>query len=144
MEYFIQEAEQVIEAFEETWPVPQRQIIRRDVSLKCLYETTGDHAFQELWEERLGQSQDSLSAFGRPVLGGGLRFVMPPQPSDPAQVEVKIESYLIDTRKMYVETQFVWSKPMPPGASFDPRDRLTEVDAYITDQVHSFIQGGGG
>lgn len=99
LEYFIQEAEQVVEAFEATWPIPNRQVIKRDVTLRDLYETTSEHAFQELWEEQLGQTSDSLAVLDRQVLGGGLRFVMPPQPGKPAQVEVKIESYLKDTGK---------------------------------------------
>lgn len=139
LEYFIQETELVVEAFESTWPAPNRQIIKQDVALRDLYETTRDHAFQELWEERLGQSSDSLAAFGRLVLGGGLRFVMPPQQDNPAQVEVKIESYLRDTGKLFVETQFAWHEPMPPGAPLDPRERLLEVNNYVENQVLAFM-----
>lgn len=143
LEYFIQEAEYIAEAFSTTWPAPQRQIIKRDVTLRDLYETTSERAFQELWEKRLGQAPDSLAAFGRPVLGGGLRFVMPPQPGDqePVQIEVKIESFLRDTSKIYVETQFVWPQPTPPGMLFDPRERLLQVNDYIQNQVLSFIMG---
>jgi len=141
VEYFIQEAEQVVEAFEATWPAPHRQVIKRDVTLRDLYETTSDHAFQELWEARLGQLPNSLAVLGRPVLGGGLRFVMPAQPDGPAQIEVKIESYLSDTSKIFVETQFTWLQPTPPGVSFDPRERLLEVDDYARNQVLSFIVG---
>ena len=139
LEYFIQEAEQVVVAFEATWPAPNRQIIKQDVALRDLYETTRDHAFQELWEERLGQEPDSLAVLDRLVLGGGLRFVMPPQPGKPAQVEVKIESYLKDTGKLFVETQFTWHAPMPPGAPFDPRERLLEVNNYVENQVLAFM-----
>jgi len=142
LRYFIQETEQVVEAFEATWPASHRQIIKRDVTLRDLYETTSGHAFQELWETRLGQPTDSLAAFGGPVLGGGLRFVIPVQPSRPAQIEVKIESYLADTSKVFVETQFTWPQPTPPGVSFDPRDRLLEVEDYIKNQVLAFILGG--
>jgi hypothetical protein len=141
LEYFIQEAEQVVEAFDATWPAPHRQIIKRDVTLRDLYETTGDHAFQELWETRLGQPSDSLQVFGGPVLGGGLRFVIPAQSGRLAQIEVKIESYLADTSKILVETQFTWPQPTPPGVSFDPRERLLEVENYVTKQVLSFILG---
>lgn len=139
LEYFIQEAEQVVEGFEATWPAPNRQIIKQDVALRDLYETTRDHAFQELWEERLGQEPDSLAVLDRLVLGGGLRFVMPPQPGKPAQVEVKIESYLKDTGKLFVETQFAWHEPMPPGAPLDPRERLLEVNNYVENQVLAFM-----
>jgi len=140
LEYFIQETEYVIEAFENAWPA-QRQIIKQDVTFRDLYETTSEHAFQELWEVRLGQPPDSLKAFGRPVLGGGLRFVMPPKPGCPTQVEVKIESYLVDTSKIFIETQFAWPEPMPPGTPFSPRERLLEANEYIEQHVIPFILG---
>ena len=141
LEYFIKETEAVVGAFDATWPVQQKQIISCDATLRDLYETTSEHAFKELWETRLGQSPNSLAAFGRPVWGGGLRFVMPPQPNDPkpVQIEVKIESFLRDTKKIFVETQFTWPQSMPPGEPFDPGARLRQVDKYIEDQVLAFI-----
>jgi hypothetical protein len=141
LEYFIQEAEQIIEAFEMTWPVPQRQIIKKDVALRNLYETSSDHAFRELWEGRLGQSSDLLGIFGRPVLGGGLRFVMPSQPDTPPQVEIKIESFLKDTSKIFIEVQFFWLEPATAGQSLDPRAILLEADEFIKARVHSFMEG---
>lgn len=140
LESFIQETEFIVEAFESVWTSQQRQIIKRDVTIRDLYETD-QHAFQELWETRLGQSEDSLAVFGRKVLGGGLRFVMPPEPGKPAQIEVKIESYLKDTSKVFVETQFTWSAPTPPDVSFEPRARLCEVDDYAKKEVIDFIRG---
>jgi hypothetical protein len=141
IEYFVQEVEQIVEAFEATWPIPHRQIIKRDITLRDLYEATSEHAFQELWEVRLGQSPDVLAVLGASVRGGGLRFVIPPQPDRPAQIEVKIESYLRDPSKIFAETQFTWPQPTPPGESFDPRKRLTEVEDYAKNQVLSFIMG---
>jgi len=141
LETFVQEVEFVAAAFEVSWPAPQRQIIKRDVTLRDLYETTSKHAFQELWEVDLGQTSESLEALGGPVQGGGLRFVMPPHPGRRAQVEVKIESYLADSSKIFIETQFAWPEPTSPGVSFDPRERLEEVDRYSTKEVQTFLLG---
>ncbi len=143
-ESFAKEAEAIVTAFESTWPEPNRQLIRCDVTLRDLYETSAEHAFQELWETRLRQPPDSLAAFGRPVLGGGLRFVMPPLSGEPqpVQIEVKIESFLRDTKKIFVETQFVWLVPSAPGTQFDPVSRLRRVDDYVEHQVLAFILGG--
>ena len=74
-------------------------------------------------------------------MGGGLRFVRPRQPDRPAQIEVKIESYLRDTRKVFIETQFSWLEPTPSGVSFDPRKQLTKVDHYARNKVLSFAMG---
>lgn len=141
LELFIGETEAVVKAFESVWTSQQRQIIRRDVTIRSLYETN-QHAFQEIWETRLGQSQESLRVFGRRVLGGGLRFVMPPEDGKPAQIEVKIESYLKDTSKVFVETQFTWPTPTAPDVSFEPRERLREVNDYAQKEVVNFITGG--
>lgn len=140
-ESFIQETEFIVEAFEDTWQLSQRQIIAQDVTVRDLYETEAQHAFQEIWETRLKQPGDSLAALGGPVLGGGLRFVIPPQPNAPAQIEVKIESFLRDARKIFIETQFVWQQPMAPRMPFTPRDKLLEVNNYATTQVLRFISG---
>lgn len=140
---YVEEVEAVCKAFDTTWPEPNRQLISSDVTLRVLFETERAHAFQELWEERLRQPPNSLAAFGRPVLGGGLRFVMPPVPNEtlPVQIEVKIESFLRDTKKIFVETQFTWPSPKPHGTTFDPESRLKQVNQYIEDQVISFIVG---
>lgn len=141
---FAKEAEAIVKAFDSTWPAKKRQIISSDVTFRDLFETTSEHAFQEIWEKRLGQSVDTLAVLGRPVLGGGLRFVMPPQPNepDPVQIEVKIESFLRNTRKIYVETQFKWPHPTAPGEPLDPTNRLRQVDRYIEDEILAFMTGG--
>jgi hypothetical protein len=140
---FAKEAQAVVKAFEAAWPAQNRQVIHRDVTFRDLYETSAQHAFAELWETVLGQSSEKLSKLGRPVLGGGLRFVMPPiaTEAEPVQVEVKIESYLRDTKKIFIETQFTWPQPMMPGIPMDPEDRLRRVDEYIESKVFAFITG---
>jgi hypothetical protein len=144
LDLFTKDAHAVIAAFSATWPVENRQVIRSDVTIRDLYEATGEHAFKELWEVRLQQAETSLARLGRPVLGGGLRLVMPPVPSEqePTQIEVKIESFLRDTKKMFVETQFTWPQPSPVGAPLDPTPKLKAVDEYVENQVESFILGG--
>jgi hypothetical protein len=138
---FTKEAEAIVKAFNSTWPAERRQVISSDVAFRDLFETTSEHAFQEIWEKRLGQSADTLAVLGRPVLGGGLRFVMPPQPNElePVQIEVKIESFLRNTRKIYVETQFKWPQPKAPGEPLDPTAQLRQVDEYIETEILSFM-----
>jgi hypothetical protein len=140
---FIQEVEAALGAFQTVWPAQSRQIIKSDGTIRELHEVAGKHAFQELWEERLGQSSQALAAFGRPVRGGGLRFVMDPLPDEdePVQIEIKIESFLSDTTKMFVETQFTWPKATAAGAPFAAREKLSLMNSYIENQVYRFISG---
>ncbi|MCL7452448.1 MAG: hypothetical protein M8467_05310 [Anaerolineae bacterium] len=141
---FRRDVEAVLRAFESTWESPRRQVISCDATFRDLYETSAEHAFQEIWEVQLGQPAEALMVFGRPVLGGGLRFVMPPQQDDPEPVtiEVKIESYLRDTKKLIIETQFTWPSPSQPGMPFEPASRLRQVDDYVETQVTEFLMGG--
>jgi len=64
-----------------------------------------------------------------------------PDDQRPAQIEVKIESSLRDTSKIFVETQFTWHKPTDPGDRFDARGRLQQINDYIRNQVVAFITG---
>jgi hypothetical protein len=136
------EANDIAQVFSSLWP--NRQIVAADTTIRDLYDSSRDHAFQEIWESLLRQSSESLLAFHRPVLGGGLRFVMPPTAENPNEplIEVKIESFLNNTRKFFVETQCKWTVPQPPGTSLDPETRLEFADNFIQIEVMNFIVGG--
>jgi hypothetical protein len=137
------EAEDIARAFSDTWAFSQRQVLSCDATIRDLYETSSEHAFIELWEKRLHQSPESIKAFGRPILGGGLRLVMPPVPQNQSEpmIEVKIESYLKDTSKLFLEAQFTWRQPEPPGVPLNPTARLERVDNYIQKEVVGFMEG---
>lgn len=139
---FSQEAKAAVQAFNATWP-EKKQVVSSDVTLRDLYKATGQHAFQELWEMRLGQSSDELAILERPVLGGGIRLIMPAQSNDPqpVQIEVKIESYLRDVRKIFVETQFKWPQSTSSDKPMDPPSQLRQVDDYVKEKVIPFIMG---
>jgi hypothetical protein len=142
LELIIKEAEAAILAFENVWPADKRQIIKADATIRELYETTSEHAFQELWEKRLGQNPKALESFGRPIRGGGLRFVLDPIPGDlPVQIDIKVESFLMDTTKIFVETQFNWPIPTNPGTPFNVRERLSQMNSYIEKEINSFLTG---
>ena len=140
LDAFITEAEKVVRAFEIAAITGPRQIVSRDATLRDLFDTGGVHAFQEIWERFLERSPEVLEMLGKDVLGGGLRFVMPPKEGepDPVQIELKIESFLRDTSKIYFETQFAWPQPSPPGSTISPRDLLARVDAYVQEVASQF------
>jgi hypothetical protein len=134
-------ANAIVQAYRATWPLQKSlQLLHCDATLRLLYETRRDHAFQELWQVRLRQSDESLAILGPNILGGGLRFVMtsPAAEAEPYLAEVKIESYLEDTSKIYVEAQFKWDS-MRPDAQFDTLERLTKINSYIDNNVRSFM-----
>lgn len=136
-----QEALDIVRAFTTVWP--NRQIIQADATIRNLYESTENHAFQELWERFLKQPAENLSAFKRPVLGGGLRFVIPQTDNDPAlpQIDIKIESFLSNTHKFFIEVSCLWTQPQ--GNILDPDGKLAFVDNFIQNEVMSFMLQGG-
>lgn len=143
LELFSKEAEAVCDAYRQTWLQEQCQILRCNATIRHLY-SCNDHAFKYLWEDRLGQNPQDFHYLGaRPVLGGGLRLVMPPLKEDeePLQIEIKIESFFRESKKMFIETSFVWPRPrlLPPDAKFDPGLRLKSVEKYATREVCDFI-----
>lgn len=142
LELFCKEADAICDAYRETYLKEQCQILQCGVKIQHLYSCQ-NHAFKYLWEGRLGQAPQDFHHLGRPVLGGGLRLFMPPTSKDtePVQIEVKIESFLRESQKMFIETVFVWPQPrlLPKNQKFDPTIRLTEVEKYATSEVWEFI-----
>jgi hypothetical protein len=141
---FVREVQAVVSAFNSTWPVKSRQILKCDATFRDLYETSAEHAFQELWEMRLNQPKEALEVFKRPVLGGGLRLVMPPKQGEdePIEIELKIESFFRDTKKIYIETTFRWLQPVLAETQMDTKGRLERIYAFVEDEVQSFVTGG--
>ena len=66
----------------------------------------------------------------------------PIQEELPVRIEIKIESFLMDTTKIFVETQFSWQVPTPPGSPFEVRMRLEKINTFIANNVIQFLSGG--
>jgi len=142
LNFFIEEAEAIYDAYRKTWIENKLcQIVRCDATIRHLYSCT-EHAFKYLWETRLGQKENDFKYLGgRPILGGGLRLVLPAiQVSDPV-IEIKIESFFEAIQEMFIETQFVWPQPrlLKATEKFDPGLRLTSVEQYAVKEVCDFI-----
>jgi hypothetical protein len=139
---FSDSAEDVLSAYQEVWASPA-QLIMRDCVVRYLYEMPSGHAFQYLWEERLHQSADTLAAFERPILGGGLRFVMPPRDlqEEPA-LDVKIESYFQNPKQLFVEVSARWGPGQ--GAGLDPTGMLSATNDFVNGPVMNFLQSEDG
>ena len=142
LELFAKEAETVYDAYRQTLLQQQCQILKCTAVVRHLYSCS-DHAFKYLWEDRLSQDPKDFQRLGaRPVLGGGLRLVMPPMKDDaePVQIEIKVESYFREANKMFIETLFVWPKPrlLTLDEKFDPQFRLGNVEEYAVTRVCDF------
>ncbi|MBE3134169.1 MAG: hypothetical protein IMZ55_11885, partial [Acidobacteria bacterium] len=145
LDLFTKETRAVIEAYKETWGVP-KQFLSRDATIRCLYSCDNcKHAFQFLWEQLLGQTGGKTAYLGKPIWGGGLRFVMPPEEKEqpePTQVEVKVESFLGDPEKLFVETQLSWPQPSQDDMFAKAEELLARVESYISQHVLTFLTQG--
>jgi hypothetical protein len=144
LELFGKEADAVCDSYRQIWLKKGCHILRCDATIRHLYSCK-DHAFKYLWEQRLGQNPADFHYLGdRPVLGGGLRLVIPPLKNtgqEPVQIDIKIESFLRESKKMFIETVFGWPQPraLPPDAKFDPQIRLTTAYEYAVSKVLDFV-----
>jgi hypothetical protein len=138
---FCKEAEAVCRAYIKVWAGMPCQVLRCDATIRHLY-SCNCHAFKHLWEDRLGQQEDDLKYLGgRPVLGGGLRLVLPRVNQWKDHVEVKIESFLGDPEKIFIETMFLWPDPFIVNTAdgFNSTGRLKELEKYATHEVCDFL-----
>lgn len=142
METIVQQCELICRGFQSVWSLGHAQIINRDACIRYLYQSKGEHAFKYIWEDRLKQDPKDMKKLNRPVLGGGLRFVMPPNETNKTQAQIKIESFLNDSRMLFVELQFAWPYSATLEDGFKPGEMLTEMQQYCTDNVVPFITGG--
>ena len=147
LDMFIRDAAAVCNSYQQTWPLPQYQLIRRAAKIQHLYSCQ-DHAFKYIWENRLGQSADDFRYLGgRPVAGGGLRLVMPPHASEsqePRSAEIRIESFLREQRQLFIETSFVWPQPvvLQNEQAFEPGDQLGSLEDFASNEVWAFLMKG--
>lgn len=139
---FADDAALVYDAVFETWP-GDKQVIAKDATVRQLYDVGGKLAFEYLWEHRLGQQVAQLGFLGKHVGGGGLRLVMPPDMAtdEPVQTELRIESFLADPRKLFVQVTMAWPKPdSVPSSAFAPAELLSQVKELANGDVLEFLQ----
>lgn len=143
VELFIKEAQAVLKNYRQIWRPNNCQVLASNARIRQLYSFQ-DHAFKYLWERRLGQTGTDFKKLGnKPVLGGGLRLIMPPtkQEPEPLQIELRIESYFRNPKQMFVETAFTWpkSQSMTVEDNFEIDKKLKSLQNYSLNEVWDFL-----
>ncbi|EJO69685.1 MULTISPECIES: hypothetical protein [Leptospira] len=142
LESIEEDFERVLEAFDKVWSIQGKNVVKSDLTVRLLTDSSTEHAFGEIWEKRLRQSRDGLQQLGRPILGGGLRFVLPPlnnQDPEDHGIEIKIESFFPDPRKVFMETIFLWSAPRIVPERWSVSDRIQKVIQYMEQHLIPFL-----
>jgi hypothetical protein len=139
---YLDDAKTAYAAYGVAWPGQTLQVLLREITIRQLYDVAEDHAFMFLWERRLNAKREELTAFRRPVLGGGLRFHMVPQaPEDQSpETDVRIESSFGDPKKLFIELQMKWHTPAAVP-ELDPEPMVREADRFLAEEVVDFITG---
>ncbi len=146
-EMFIQEASAALNAWSACFPAPAYQLVQNNARLHQLYSCS-DHAFKYLWEQRLNQNPAQFKTLGnRIIAGGGIRLVLPPsqsenQPSDenPHSIQIRIESFFKEPKKLFIETAFTWPKAQTIRENnFLVSEKINTVKNFTANEVWNFI-----
>lgn len=141
---FCRDIEAVTTSFQSTWPAEHYQLLSTTGRIHHLYSSQ-THAFKYLWENRLGQRPSDFQALGnRPVAGGGLRLLIPPHSVDgaePVSIELRVESFLRETNKLFIETVFTWPRPkiVNNDDRFAPQSVMMQIERFAAEDVWNFI-----
>lgn len=98
------------------------------------------HAFKYIWEKMLGKTTSHLSPFGKPIAGGGLRFVMPPSGDDPVETQVRIESFFSDPKSVWIEVTMKWLQPEKIESGFRATQLCARLNSFLNENVVNFVQ----
>ncbi|HEU0078434.1 MAG TPA: hypothetical protein VFQ76_12330 [Longimicrobiaceae bacterium] len=140
---FANAAHEVTDVARDVWP-EMEYVLGWNTGVRSLFASSTEHSFQYLWEQRLGQDTQELSVFGRPILGGGLRLMFPPgqEEGEQYQAEVRVESFLEDVRRLYVEVNLAHGSPEPINA-LNPTTLIGATEAFMDERVLPFLRLAG-
>lgn len=143
IELIEEESDRIFESINNVWTLKGKQLISSDATLRILFDSHFPNSFVEIWEKRLKQDPNELKIFDKPVLGGGVRLVIPPTvpgPDEPT-IEIKIESFLNDTKKLFVETQFIWQRAsIIDGSGINGSERISKVYHFVEDKILKYLE----
>ncbi|MDV6235508.1 hypothetical protein CH379_007705 [Leptospira ellisii] len=142
LESIEEDFERALDAFDKVWQIRGKNAVKSDLTVRMLIDSSTEHAFGEIWEKRLRQDKNDLQKLGRPILGGGLRFVLPPlNPQDPEDhgIEIKMESFFPDPRRIFLEAIFLWGAPRIIGEKWDAGNRIQKVVQYAEQNLIPFL-----
>ncbi len=140
---FADAAHEITDAARDVWP-EMEEVLGWNTSIRALFAASTEHSFQYLWEQRLGQDTQELAVFGRPVLGGGLRLLFPPgqAESEQYQAELRVESFMEDVRRLYLELNLA-SGAAGPISAMNPTALVQTTESFFRDRALAFLANGG-
>jgi hypothetical protein len=149
-ETYEQKIQSIVDIFAEEFH-PQ-VVVESHAVLRSLLTVQGDsRAF--IGGRLMGMPHEKIAPIGRPLHGIGLRLYFPQyqiEGADPPQkedwsVDVKVESWLADPRKVFIEIEARWQVPKPwsQDSSGEIAAHLQKADDFVQTRVIPFLKQDG-
>lgn len=89
-----------------------------------------------------GLNDDSLKPFSRPIHGFGLRILLPPLPNEQNEYNIRVESLLSETTKIFLENQARFLVPLQLQGKYldNIKAEINKTDKFLKDNVCDFLE----
>jgi hypothetical protein len=143
-DYAVEQLTAILKEISSVLPIPvfiqQTHIIRKTIPLSG----EGDSR-RFLTEQLLCVTEEGISGWKRPLGAVGVRFVFTPQQTQDVSnlnnFDLKIESYLQDPRKIFIENAATFLVPLPAGQWDQLKASLSEAHKFLDDYAVSILKG---
>ncbi|MCZ6690860.1 MAG: hypothetical protein O7H41_14805 [Planctomycetota bacterium] len=138
-EAFCKLAETYIPLVSDTLQVPPWRT-RECIVQKLAPCPDGEDSRNFLSKTLLRLDESKLGSFEKPPQGLGLRFVFPAEKTNPTEIEVKVESYLLDTSRLFLQAHARYHQPLPRREAKLAVANLRETKEFLEKRVFPFVE----
>ena len=143
-DYAVEQLTAILKEIASVLPIPvfiqQTHVIRKTIPL----QGEGDSR-RFLTERLLCVSEGGIAGWSRPLGAVGVRFIFTPQQtSDVSNLnnfDLKIESFLHDQRKIFIENAATFLVPLPAGQWDQLKASLQEAHQFMDEYCLSILKG---
>jgi hypothetical protein len=140
-EFAAEELTVIVKEITSVLPIPifihQAHVIRKTMPMAGAQDA---RAF--LVNEVVRIPADRLASVKRPFAAAGVRFIFPPQQmNDLSAYDLKIESFLPDPAKLFVENTASYLMPMPAGQWDVLKANLADANRFLDESTHALLHG---
>ena len=142
-DYAVEQLTAILKEISSVLPIPvfiqQTHIIRKTIPLQGEMDSR-----RFLTERLLCVSEGNVAQWQRPLGAVGVRFVFTPQQNNDVSnlnnFDLKIESYLQDPRKVFIENAATFLVPLPAGQWDQLKTSLQEAHRFLDEYTVSILK----
>lgn len=110
---------------------------------KLVATPDGEDARLYLGGSVLGIEESDLGVFEKPTGGLGLRLYFPAEQAHPVIYDLKIETFLRDGTRIFIENHARYLQPLPSTDAAAAVTGLRRTREFIEEKVFRFLEGSG-